>query len=134
MAKHNKLRYQVKPKTRVAITLTGGVFLQYEHEEAMASAGKGDLLLYPYNDALNTTRAGEYHATGFTGYFKVDVYDGRDWKPVIATEMFEDGEQHFAKKERPIDTYELCAARLRSFSGRTLVRTYREHYELENLP
>jgi len=132
MAKHNKVRYQSKPKARVAITLTGVVFLQYADEEKMADAKKGDLLLYPYNDALHTNRFGEYEATGFTGYFKLDVHDGNTWKPVLLADIFTSQEHYFSKKERPLDTYNLCAELLRARAGQALTRTYREHYQPEN--
>jgi hypothetical protein len=132
MAKHNKLRYQVKDKPKITIILTGVVFLQYVDDEAATMAQKGDLLVYPYNDALNTTRLGEYNNTGFTGYFKVDVSDGKVWQPVLLGQIFKNNEQYFSRSERPIDTYNLCAEILRSNAGLTLVRTYREHYEPEN--
>lgn len=130
MAKHNKVRYQVKEKTKVTITLTGVVFLQYVDDEEASQAKKGDLLVYPYDEALNTTRQGEYEATGFSGYFKVDVSDGREWQPLLLGEIFKNNEQYFSKSERPIDTYNLCEEILRGLAGSTIVRTYREHYEL----
>ena len=131
MGKRNKIRYQSTPKARVAITLTGKVFLQYVDEDEMAAAQKGDLLLYPYNEALHTNRLADYESTGFTGYFKVDVHDGREWKPLLMTGVFSDNEHYFGKKERPMDTYHVCADILRALAGRTVVRSYREHYELE---
>jgi hypothetical protein len=132
MAKHNKVRYQAKEKTKVTITLTGVVFLQYIDDEEARHAQKGDLLVYPHNDALNTTRQGEYEGTGFSGYFKVDVSDGKEWQPLLPTGIFKNNEQHFSKSERPIDTYNLCTEILRGFAGSTIVRTYREHYELNS--
>lgn len=130
MAKHNKLRYQVKEKTRVTIALTGVVFLQYVDDEAALQAQKGDLLVYPQNEALHSTRLGEYGITGLTGYFKVDISDGKTWQPLLLGEIFENNEHHFSKTERPIDTYKLCAEILRNQSGAIVVRTYREHYQL----
>ena len=132
MTKNNKKRYQVKDKPKVTINLTGIVFLQYVDDEAATMAQKGDLLVYPYNDALNTTRLGEYNNTGFTGYFKADVSDGKVWQPLLLGQIFKNNVQYFAKTERPIDTYNLCAEILRNNAGMTLVRTYREHYEPEN--
>ena len=129
MAKHNKLRYQVKEKPKVTIILTGVVFLQYVDDEAALQAQKGDLLVYPYNEPLNTTRQGDYNNTGFTGYFKADVCDGKVWQPLLLGDIFKNNEQYFAKTERPIDTYNLCAEILRNQAGVTLIRTYREHYQ-----
>jgi hypothetical protein len=131
MGKRNKIRYQSKPKDPVIITLTGNVFLRYEDEEAIDKAVRGDLLVYPCNDALNSNRQGDYTSTGFTGYFKVDVFEGNVWCPLILTTVFPGNEHHFGKKECPIDTYGLCAEILKAMAGRQLVRTYREHYELE---
>jgi len=126
--RRNKVRYQSKPKEKVRITLTGQVYLRYVDEEAIEQPKRGDMLVYPCNDALNTTRQGDYDATGFSGYFKVDVFEGNVWCPVIATSIFPDKENHFSKTECPIDTYELCLESLRAMTGKNLVRTYREHY------
>lgn len=132
MAKRNKLRYQVKEKNKVTITVTGKVFLQYSYdEEELLNAQKGDLLVYPNNEALNTTYQGEYDKTGFVGYFKVDVSDGKAWQPLLLNEIFKNNENHFSKTERPVDTYNLCVEILREKAGITLVRTYREHYQPE---
>lgn len=131
MGKRNKIRYQSTPKEKKLITLSGQVFLQYADDEAIEKAEKGDLMLYPYNEALHTTRQGDYGSTGFSGYFKVDVSDGKQWCLVQTGALFPHNEHHFAKSERPIDTYALCAEIVRGFAGRALVRIYREHYELE---
>lgn len=130
MAKRNKITYQVKEKTKVTMQLTGVVYLQYVDDEAALSAQKGDVLVYANNEALHTTKQGEYHSTGFTGYFKVDVSDGKIWQPLLLNDIFKENENHFAKSERPIDTYHLCEEILRSLAGATLERTYREHYQL----
>lgn len=128
--KRNKIRYQAKQKEKVLITLSGKIFLKYVDDEAIEQAGKGDLMLYPYNDSLNSTRLGEYGSTGYVGYFKVDVHDGRQWCLVLLNAIFEHSEHHFAKKERPIDTYGICKEILEGLKGKPLLRTYREHYTL----
>lgn len=133
MGKRNKIRYQSTPKEKKTLTLSGQVFLQYVDNEAIEKAEKGDVLLYPYNESLNTTRQGDYGSTGFAGYFKVDVSDGKQWCLVHTGGLFPHNEHYFAKSECPIDTYNLCAELLRALAGRTLVRTYREHYELEEV-
>jgi len=133
MGKRNKIRYQSKPKNKVRMILTGQVFLKFEDDEKIPSAVKGDMLVYPCNDLLNTTRVGDYYSTGFSGYFKVDVYEGNVWCPIIANTIFLEKENHFSKSECPIDTYNLCAEMLRGLGGKTLVRTYREHYVPEEV-
>ncbi len=133
MAKRNKIRYQSEVKPRILITMTGTVYLRFVDDEAIETmAQKGDLQVFPNNDALNSTRLGEYDATGFSGYFKVDVYDGRNWQPVIINDIFESHENHFAKTEKPIDTYYICEEILKTYAGKLLLRTYREHYQLDD--
>lgn len=129
--KRNKIRYQSKPKERKPIVMTGLVLLQFRDDEAAEQAVRGDLLIYPQNDALQTTRMGEYEGTGFSGYFKIDVCDGKSWCPVVLNEVFPDREHHFGKSDRPIDVYALCLPLLVAMKGRNLLRIYREHYELE---
>lgn len=126
-----KITYTATPKKRVAITLTGNVFLQYREEDAVAQAKKGDLMVFAECKQLHTNYLAEYEQTGFTGYFKVDVSDGTDWQPVILNEIFAHHEHHFSRTERPIDTYNLCKEMLAALAGKNLTRTYREHYELE---
>src|SRR5688572_20310955 len=109
MGKRNKIRYQSEKKPKVLITLTGKVLLRYVDDEEIEAARKGDLMVYPNNEALNSTRLGDYESTGFSGYFKVDVHDGRQWQPVIISDIFPAHENHFAKSERPMDTYSVCS-------------------------
>lgn len=128
MGKRNKVRYQSKPVRRVAITLTGNIYLQYVDDEAMESPNKGDLMVYPYNDALHSVHMGRYETTGFAGYFKADVYDGYEWRLLLLNDFFAEHENYFSKSERPIDTYNLCLPMLKTLAGTEVVRTYREHY------
>lgn len=130
--KHNKKHYQAAPVRRVAIMLTGKNFLRYRDEEEIALAEKGDTLFFPCSDALNGVHVGAYDRTGFAGYFKVDVYDGREWRPVILQSLFPGREHYFSKKECSIDTFNLCADIVTRLKGREVVRTYREHYGLED--
>lgn len=131
MAKRNKIRYMVKEKPKVQITVTGNIFLQHRDDEESLHAQKGDLLVYPQNEALNSTYLGEYDRTGFSGYFKVDISDGKNWQPLLIGGIFSNNENHFGKSERPIDTYNLCCEILREYNGKNVTRSYREHYEPE---
>lgn len=130
MGKRNKIRYQSRPKDRPSIVLTGKVYLRHRDEDEIQGAVKGDLLAHPANDALNSHRLGEYDATGFSGYFRLDVFDGRTWQPVTLVEVFPGREHYFSKSECPIDTFALCESLLKQLAGRNLTRSYREHYEL----
>ena len=106
------------------------MYLKYEDEDAIAAAVKGDLMLY-----LNTDNApqppvkGDYRATGYSGYFKADIFDGRKWTPLHITDFFAAREHHFHKKELAHDCYLLCAEMLRARAGAEVIRTYREHYQ-----
>lgn len=132
MGKRNKIRYQSKNKPKILLALSGKVYLEYVDDEALACPQKGDLKVYPYNDLLQGVRRGDYESSGFTGYFKADVYDGWGWKLVLLNNIFPNQENYFAKSERPIDTYRLCNEILVSWAGKSLQRTYREHYEPED--
>lgn len=124
-----KVTYQSKAKPRVTLTLTGRVFLMYRDDEAALAAAKGDLLVYPSCNALHTIRQGDYEGMGHAGYFKADICDGREWRPLLAAPLFPHRENHFSKRERPIDAFSLCLEILRGCAGREVTRTYREHYE-----
>lgn len=131
MGKRNKVRYTATAKTREGIRLSGNVYLQYRNEEEIETQ-RGDLLLFAECKQLHTNYFAEYERTGFTGYFKVDVYDGKDWQPLILSDIFRDHEHHFSRTDRPIDTYHLCRELLLGLKDRMLRRTYREHYELSD--
>lgn len=128
--KHNKKRYQRELKPQPKIELSGAVYLQYRDAEEIEAAKKGDLQFMPCADALHTTRQGDYWSTGIAGYFKLDVFDGKNWQPVILTSIFDHRENYFSKSECSIDTFELCAGIVRAIKGKELIRTYREHYTL----
>jgi hypothetical protein len=134
MAKRNKIRYQSKDKPLVTLIASGNVYLEYVDDEALAVPKKGDFKVYPYHDALQGVRMGDYDNTGFSGYFKVDVFDGWQWKIILMNEVFIRRENYFSKKERPIDTYAICLDILKAMAGKTLIRTYREHYFPEGAP
>lgn len=123
-----KITYTSEQKNRPTITLTGDVWLQYRDEDHETK--KGDLLAFAECKQLHTNYFAEYAQTGFTGYFKVDVFDGKEWQPVILNEIFENHEHHFSRTERPIDTFEFIKEMLTALAGKKLTRTYREHYEL----
>ncbi len=129
MGKRNKLRYQVKQKPQITLAMSGEVYLEYVDDDALASPKKGDVKFYPYNEALNSTRVGDYESTGFAGYFKADIYDGWGWRLLLLNDIFLQQENYFAKTERPIDTYRLCREIFLAEPNRMFERTYREHYQ-----
>lgn len=136
MAKrHIPRRYQKKAPPAPAFTLTGNAFLHYEEDEAIESAGKGDVFLTPhlergdYGDMLP-----DYHATGKTGYYKIMVQDGKGWKPLLPEGVFAAKEHHFRKKDMPWDSFLLCRQQISELAGRPVARTYREHYIILDSP
>lgn len=130
MGKRNKVRYQSKPKDRKQVVLTGRVFLKYEDEETeIDQAVKGDLLVYPCNELANVIADTGYRVKGLSGYFKVDVFEGNVWCLVLINDIFKHREHHFSKTEYPIDTFQLIGEILVGWEGKTLSRTYREHYQ-----
>jgi hypothetical protein len=130
MGKRNKITYTATPKKRVDIALTGNVYLQYRDDERVEKTHKGDLLVYAECKQLHTNYLGEYERTGFTGYFKVDVFDGSEWRAVLLNDIFPSNEHHFSRTERSIDTYHLIYDMLTALARKPLTRTYREHYML----
>lgn len=132
MTKKNKLRYTSKGNQFPRITLTGKLFLRHRDEEIIGEAVKGDLEIYLSTDTFKfNIQIGDYEAMGLEGYLKANVFDGKGWKPISLEEFFPGREQYFGKREQPIDTFALCEPILSGFSGRSLMRTYREHYVLE---
>lgn len=132
MGKRNKIRYQSKPKDRKTFTLTGRVFLKYEDDdEEISKAVRGDLLCYPNHELDMTISQIGYESLGNAGYFKVDVFEDNVWCLLLVNDrIFPHNEHHFAKTERPIDTFGLIGEMLVGLEGRKVERTYREHYEL----
>ncbi len=128
--KHNKIRYKSTPKNRATLTLTGRSYLQYRDDDKIEAASKGDLLFYPSVEALHTIHHGDYESARYSGYFKTDVHDGKEWKPLLPNGIFNANEHHFSKRDYPADIFAACAAVVASLQGRILERTYREHYKM----
>lgn len=131
MGKRNKIRYTSTEKIKRRITITGTVFLQYEDSDIdIAAAEKGDFLLLPQNDALQTNKQGDYRSRGHAGYFRAEIFDGKFFKPVQFNSICKNREQYFTKSEHPLDTFKLCGEILIKLAGRQLIQTYRDHYTL----
>ncbi|MBY0407013.1 MAG: hypothetical protein K2Q01_04925, partial [Rickettsiales bacterium] len=71
-----------------------------------------------------------YQVKGNAGYFKLDVHEGNVWCLVLIHNIFPRREHYFSKTEYPLDTFQLIGEMLVALEGKTLTRTYREHYEL----
>lgn len=130
MGKRNKIRYTSKGNPFPPIILTGRVAIKYRETQ---SPEKGDLRLYMNTDSNAAIEPGLYENIGLDGYLKAEVWDGKGWCPVSLEEFFTDREYYFSKYDRPIDTMAVCLPILLPFAGRSLLRTYREHYVLSDL-
>lgn len=130
MSRKRKKTYQSEQKPQKLITITGEVGLLYVDQEQLKNPALGDLGVFPNCDELHMDDGESYYALGFNGYFRVDVWDGKKWCPVVLSEVFPGREHYFSKKDMPIDVYERCKDILLDLDGEKLLRTYREHYEL----
>ena len=131
MTKHNKVRYKINVKEKKQLVFSGKIWLKHRDDvEEEIKPSVGDFLAYPYEKSLNSARVGQYWDTGFSGYFKFDVFDGFDWRLILLNEIFPENEHHFSKSECPIDTFALCEEIFAKMGNFTLERTYREHYQL----
>ena len=129
MTKKNKMRYKSDGNTFPNITLTGKVSLRHIEDEITPQ--KGDLQVYLSTDSLvYNEQIGDYESIGLDGYLKAVVHDGKGWKPISIEEFFPDREYYFGKRERPIDTYNMCLPTFQQLQGVVLSRTYREHYRV----
>jgi hypothetical protein len=117
-------------KTVKSLIMSGNVYLKYEDDEALESPEKGDLYLYLNTENTDKTPIkGDYFRTGYAGYFKAEIFDGKEWQLITVTDFCEDKEHYFHKSERSIDTYHLCSEILRSAEGTEVFKGYRGgHY------
>ena len=117
-----------KLKTPKTLTLSGKIFLEIEDEEEILAAEKGDLLFRINIDAQNYETLGDYRISGYKGFFRISVYDGKSWFYLSPTEFFEHKENYFAKNEYPYNCYLNCKEIMEKFKGETLYKSYRDHY------
>jgi hypothetical protein len=117
-------------KTVKSLLLTGTIYLKYEDEEQIATAQKGDITLYLNTDTSDRVPLkGNYYAKGYVGYFKADIFDGKEWQVLNITDFLEDKEHHFSKSECAIDTYHLIREMLEGHAGTEVYKGYRGgHY------
>ncbi|MBN8828474.1 MAG: hypothetical protein J0H68_07190 [Sphingobacteriia bacterium] len=114
-----------KPKDIKHIVLSGKLFLKYVDDQVLPE--NGDVLFVLNNDSTSVYK-GTYYSTGYAGFFKIFVFDGRIWQHLIENEFFENKENYFSKKEKPIDAFYICEEIMRSKIGTLVYKTYREHY------
>lgn len=116
-------------KTVKSLILSGNVYLRQYHLEEIENPKVGDVYLYLNDETeLYAILMNEYQIKGYKGYFKIKIYDGRDWCLVDALDFFEDRLHQFGKNEICFYRFQLCQERMQQAVGTTVYRTYREHY------
>lgn len=105
------------------ISLTGSVFIKYIDEPHIKQCG--DVLLYLNDDAIAVR---DYDDITVSGYIKAGLFDGLVWQSMDIAEFCTERENRFAKKQRAIDSAELCRSVMQGFRGVELFKTYRGHY------
>lgn len=113
-------------KETKSLTLTGNLFLKYEYDVSSEFV-PGDILFVLNNDSTSPIKGG-YFTTGHAGYFKLYVYDGFSWCHLIDNEFFDNKENHFSKKEIPIDNFNFIKDFVAKYEGAKVYRSYRDHY------
>ncbi len=131
MGHKRKLRYQSKGNQYPTLELTGRSYLLHEestyHDDGLQ---KGDVLFYLHGDTAGRERDDpKYDLTGGAGYLKAMVYDGKDWQFMLMDDIFAGREHHYAKTERPLDTFSVCKEIILASKGTVMQRKYRQHYE-----
>ena len=132
MANSNKKRYQSQGNPWPRLHLSGQIFLKHADDDEIAVAQSGDVMCFLNieNNPQYESR-GSYFETGIAGYLRAEVYDGKRFKPLDMNALLPDREYYFHKSERPIDRYELVRELLVAKQGTVLMRTYREHYTVD---
>ncbi|AZL15124.1 hypothetical protein [Rickettsiales endosymbiont of Stachyamoeba lipophora] len=118
-----------KPKNIKSLIINGNLYLKYEDEEQLAIPQKGDIMFYLNDDASpKSGMLGNYFDKGYAGYFKMDIFDGKEWQGLNMEEFFDHKEYQFHKKEVPIDCYNLCKEAMENFTNLPVYYNYRGHY------
>lgn len=114
------------------LVISGKVYLRFEDDPEEIIPASGDVVFFLSTDSdTRKPMQGEYYRTGSKGYLKLDIFDGKSWQPLILADFFEQNENHYSKKERPIDTFNLCCSIFAQFVGKPVYKIYREHYTLK---
>lgn len=113
-----------------SLFMTGKVYLKYEDDELIGKPEKGDVYLYINTDSSDRVPIkGNYFVTGYAGYFRADIYDGKAWQVMDINDFLEEKENYFSKTECSIDTFRLCQEILQEKAGTELYKGYRGgHY------
>ncbi|WPY01365.1 hypothetical protein Trichorick_01276 [Candidatus Trichorickettsia mobilis] len=109
------------------IQLTGNVYIKYIDE--IIKPKIGDIMLLLNDDAISGV-VGDYENMSVSGYIKAKVYDGRVWQNVNIAEFCTAREHKFAKKQRAIESAELCREIIAKHRNTLLEKTYRGHFTI----
>ncbi len=107
------------------IILSGESFIKYIDD--LSSAKTGDVLLY-LNDDKTSINPGDYGGLNTSGYVKAMIFEGGFWHPIDITEFCFNKENKFSKKQRAIDSVNLCKDIMTSSKSIEVFKTYRGHF------
>jgi hypothetical protein len=121
-----------REKNRKSIKLSGRVYLKYIDDDFIDSPKEGDIFLYLNNDAeKHILNKNSYLKKGKKGFFKGEIYNGREWCLLDLPDFFEEKENYFSKSEKSIFAYDLCKTILGTKENIEVYKTYRNHYSTQ---
>ena len=109
-----------------SIQLSGTVYIKYMQE--ITNPKIGDILLLLNDDAISGT-VGDYENIKTSGYIKAKIYDGMVWQNINIAEFCLGREHKFTKRQRAIDSAQLCREIISQHKGVLLEKTYRGHFQ-----
>jgi hypothetical protein len=110
------------------IKCSSNIFIKYVDDDQISQAKIGDIMLYLHDDA-NALTKGDYYSLKFSGYLKTKIFDGKYWHPLDISKFCCNRENHYSKKEKAINTAELCREILSAKApGIIVTKGYRAHY------
>ena len=113
----------------VEIKLTGKVFIKYIDD--IIAPKLGDIMLLLNYDAKSPI-AWDYENTKVSGYIKAKIFDGVNWQNMDISEFCTGRENKFTKRQRAIDSANLCRDIIKQSIGSIMNKTYRGHYTLKD--
>jgi len=116
-------------KTVKSIVISGNIYLLHHHVDEIENPKLGDIQLSLYNEKeIFPVVMNDYKIKGYKGYFRAQIYDGRDWCFLNSQDFFEDRINQFAKADICFYTFLACQERLAEYANVPVYRTYRDHY------
>jgi hypothetical protein len=119
-----------RDKIAKELSISGNSFYMYLHEEEIKLAKKGDVAFFSVLETKATDPWRTFETSGFKGYLKAKISDGKEWNHINLAEIFEFRENFFSKQDIPLNVYYLCSELIKLQKGLKLYKTYRDHYSI----